>query len=107
MLGMKYSFLQRKAHSLITWRTTETPQETPRGQIKGIQTLHKVESFSTIPLLNHCRKTPHQILLGRTHSFEGSAHRVPPLLDQTIKLVVSSSPQTLSFGSSTFHVMSP
>ena len=62
----------------MTSRTTETHQETPWDQIKGMQALHTSSSLSATLPLNHHSKTPHQIppRLGHT-ILRASEPRVP------------------------------
>ena len=50
-------------------------------------------------IMNHYSKTSHYPLQGGTHSFEGISLLWPSLLDKTIKLIFSTSPQTPRFRS--------
>ena len=74
----KYSSFKREGHILIIMRTTKTHKKTPWSQIKRAQALHTPWSLSSIPPLNNCYKTPHQILLAwDTQFLKAWAHCVP------------------------------
>ena len=90
----KYSTFQREGHSLIILRITDIPQNA-WNQIKGTQAPYAPWSpFATLPL-NHCYKTPHQILLGWHTVFEGMTPLFSPLPGKATKLFLSIWSKTL------------
>ena len=90
----KYSTFQKEGHSLIILRITDIPQNA-WNQIKGTQAPSTPWSPSASLLLNHCYKTPHQILLGWHTVFEGMTPLFSPLHGKATKLFLSIWSKTL------------
>ena len=66
----------------------ETREETTWGQIKGVQTLHTPWSLSAALPLNHCYKTPHQILPGWDTQFLRHESSLSPFTGQSNKAIL-------------------